>query len=273
MPITNRLDQIERSIQSMVEGSLASIFSRGNVENQLAHQLAEAIQSNLIASVDGRMFAPNIYTIFITPEDYPMLVNRRTDLEELANTLYRAADEADIHFVTPPSIRLREDTSLPPNGTRVEASIGQRSIDETATLVTANEDANKAIDAIPEGAFLIVNGSDILPLKQTVINIGRRPDNHIVIDDPRVSRTHAQLRAVKGRYVLSDLNSTGGTFVNGKPTSQQTLKPGDVISLAGVPMIFGQDDQPGSTDKIKKQSGMQPGTTQSFPVTPNDPLA
>jgi pSer/pThr/pTyr-binding forkhead associated (FHA) protein len=44
--------------------------------------------------------------------------------------------------------------------------------------------------------------------------------------------------------VLFDLNSTGGSFVNGQRTSQTVLYPGDVISLAGVALIFGQDNPP-----------------------------
>jgi len=95
--------------------------------------------------------------------------------------------------------------------------------------------------AIPGNAFLIIQGTKIFPLKQSVVNIGRRLDNHIVIDDPRVSRNHAQLRAVRGHYMLFDLNSTGGTFVNNERTTQSALYPGDVISLAGVMLIFGQD--------------------------------
>jgi pSer/pThr/pTyr-binding forkhead associated (FHA) protein len=67
-------------------------------------------------------------------------------------------------------------------------------------------------------------------------------DNHLILDDPRVSRAHAQLRAVQGHYVLFDLNATGGTYVNGQRITQYTLKPGDVISLAGVPIIYGEDN-------------------------------
>jgi pSer/pThr/pTyr-binding forkhead associated (FHA) protein len=47
---------------------------------------------------------------------------------------------------------------------------------------------------------------------------------------------------------LFDLNSTGGTFVNGQRTSQTVLYPGDVISLAGVALIFGQDNPPPRPD-------------------------
>lgn len=80
------------------------------------------------------------------------------------------------------------------------------------------------------------------------MNVGRRLENHLVIDDPRISRNHAQLRAINGRYVLFDLNSTGGSFVNGQRTSQTVLYPGDVISLAGVALIFGQDTPPPRPD-------------------------
>lgn len=101
---------------------------------------------------------------------------------------------------------------------------------------------------LPENAFLIVEGVKVYPLSQTVVNIGRRLDNQLVIDDPRVSRNHAQLRAIKGRFVVFDLNSTGGTFVNGQRASQSVLYPGDVISLAGVTLIFGQDNPPPRPD-------------------------
>jgi pSer/pThr/pTyr-binding forkhead associated (FHA) protein len=84
----------------------------------------------------------------------------------------------------------------------------------------------------------------MIPLKELVVNIGRRPDNHIVLEDNRVSRIHAQLRAIKKRYVIFDLNSTGGTFVNNSRIGQAILAPGDVISLAGFPLLFGQEETP-----------------------------
>jgi pSer/pThr/pTyr-binding forkhead associated (FHA) protein len=62
-----------------------------------------------------------------------------------------------------------------------------------------------------------------------------------VIDDARISRTHAQLRVSRGQYVIFDLDSSGGTWVNGKQVRQQVLRPGDVVSLAGVPLVYGQE--------------------------------
>ncbi len=101
---------------------------------------------------------------------------------------------------------------------------------------------------IPEEAFLVVEGVKVIPLTQPVVSIGRRVENTVVLDDPRVSRKHAQLRAIKGRYVLYDLDSTGGSFVNGVRVTQSLLYPGDVISLAGVNVVYGQKNPPPRPD-------------------------
>ncbi len=101
---------------------------------------------------------------------------------------------------------------------------------------------------IPEEAFVVVDGVKVIPLTQPVVSIGRRVENTIVLDDPRISRNHAQLRAIKGRYVLYDLDSTGGCSVNGVRVSQSLLYPGDVISLAGVNLVYGQKNPPPRPD-------------------------
>ena len=104
------------------------------------------------------------------------------------------------------------------------------------------------VATIPEDAFVIIDGIRVIPLNQTIVNIGRRIENTLVVDDPRVSRTHAQLRAINGRYIIFDLNSTGGTLVNGKRVNQSVLYPGDVISLAGAELIYGQKNPPPRPD-------------------------
>jgi pSer/pThr/pTyr-binding forkhead associated (FHA) protein len=104
------------------------------------------------------------------------------------------------------------------------------------------------IGTIPEDAFVIIDGIRVIPLNQAIVNIGRRIENTLVVDDPRVSRTHAQLRAINGRYIIFDLNSTGGTFVNGKRVNQSVVYPGDVISLAGAELIYGQKNPPPRPD-------------------------
>ncbi|NTV63386.1 MAG: FHA domain-containing protein, partial [Oscillochloris sp.] len=61
----------------------------------------------------------------------------------------------------------------------------------------------------------------------------------VVLDDSKVSSTHARVRFEQGKYVLYDLGSTNKTFVNGQPVTAQPLKDGDQISLGpNVQLIF-----------------------------------
>lgn len=101
---------------------------------------------------------------------------------------------------------------------------------------------------IPLDAFLVLEGIKVIPLTKVIINIGRRLENDIVIDDPRVSRYHAQLRVVNDGYELIDANSMGGTYINGNRITRSILYPGDLISLAGVEMVYKQHDMPARRD-------------------------
>ena len=70
------------------------------------------------------------------------------------------------------------------------------------------------------------------PLEGDQLIIGRDAVNAVAINDAEVSRKHARLTFQGGKYVLEDLGSTNGTFVNGQRlTSATVLKPGDVVSL------------------------------------------
>lgn len=89
-------------------------------------------------------------------------------------------------------------------------------------------------------AFLVIQ-NQVFPLTREVTLIGRRLTNHLVVDDRRVSRMHAQIRSINNQFLLVDLNSTGGTFVNGEKIYLIALYSGDLISLAGIPISFIQD--------------------------------
>jgi pSer/pThr/pTyr-binding forkhead associated (FHA) protein len=93
---------------------------------------------------------------------------------------------------------------------------------------------------IPRTAFVIVDGVKVIPIRKSVVNLGRKSENDVILSDPHVSRYHAQILFEEGYFILVDLNSTVGTSVNGQRITQSILSPGDVISLAGVPIIFGQ---------------------------------
>jgi hypothetical protein len=180
--------------------------------------------------------------VFLHPDRLAGWQGQPDLIDRLSESLEAAAEAEGVVFVSGPHIRMVSDALLSPDGLRVEASSRPERLGDTAALRVEPSAAELDSEPIPPNAFLIVNGNQILPLRSAVTNLGRRSDNHIVLDDPRVSRNHAQIRAIGGAFVLFDLNSTGGTFVNNDRITQFELQPGDVISLAGVPVIYGEDD-------------------------------
>jgi predicted component of type VI protein secretion system len=72
----------------------------------------------------------------------------------------------------------------------------------------------------------------LFELVKDVVTIGRDVNNDIVLNDAEVSRNHARLTAQSGGYLIEDLASTNGTFVNGQRLiGPKLLNPGDVVGL------------------------------------------
>jgi len=239
------LDTLESRLKQLLETRLVQILP-GNKEDILARRLAEAMHTNLSTQADGSRLAPNVYVIIANTEKLSEWRADPARLDSLANALKEAGKEAGLQFSSHPTFSTTGDPSLPMDEVRVIASHSVESTGNTQD-VPAGGDPEKPPANLPANAFLVLGGTQIIPLTQLVINIGRRLDNHVVVDDPRVSRNHAQMRVIKGRFVIFDLESSGGTFVNGQRTSQSILYPGDVISLAGVTLVFGQDLPAGHT--------------------------
>lgn len=70
------------------------------------------------------------------------------------------------------------------------------------------------------------------------VSIGRSPSNDLVLKAPKVSRQHAAINKYKDKFVIIDLKSSNGVFVNGKKVDEQTLEEGDEISVGGYRMLF-----------------------------------
>jgi len=79
--------------------------------------------------------------------------------------------------------------------------------------------------------------------------LGRRPYNDIVIDNLAVSGEHAVLQIEGERFVIEDLNSTNGTYVNGQTVKKQPLSNGDTIEIGKYKIKFVLDSAPSQREK------------------------
>lgn len=257
------LEQLEARLQALIEVRLVSALPGFQVEDLVVHKLADAMKNNLVEDADGNKIAPNVFTLVAHPKSAERWQDPKL-LDTLLNSLKTVGEEAGLQFSAPPTVSISPNLEQEEDLVDVVASHQLESAAETIGMAPASDDRTEPEQKLfPQNAFLIIDGVRVFPLTKSVVNIGRRLDNQLAIDDPRISRTHAQLRAIKGRYVIFDLNSTGGTFVNAQRTSQSVLYPGDVISLAGVPLVFGQDNPPprpdlADTDPLSRASAERP---------------
>jgi pSer/pThr/pTyr-binding forkhead associated (FHA) protein len=103
-----------------------------------------------------------------------------------------------------------------------------------------------AVEALPAGSALLVvrrgpnSGSRFL-LDSDVTTVGRHPGSDIFLDDVTVSRRHAEFRRVESGFVVHDVGSLNGTYVNRERIDETTLAGGDEVQIGKYRLIFYPD--------------------------------
>ena len=94
--------------------------------------------------------------------------------------------------------------------------------------------------------FQIIDGLEagrVLRDLETPVTIGREEDNDIRLNDERVSRFHAKIQQDGGKIILTDLESTNGTRVNGHPVRMRLLTLGDQIHIGRCALVYGSPEE------------------------------
>jgi len=103
-----------------------------------------------------------------------------------------------------------------------------------------------------------------LSVKTPVVNIGRADYNDLILPDESVSTTHAKLQRREGVWVLVDLDSTNGTFIDGDQIKGEApLAPGATVRFGDVPLVFEPTDDgagvaKGGGTRVMEQMVMSP---------------
>jgi len=236
-----QLGDVEKRLQSLIEVHLTKYLPGPTYQDRIARRLSEALQASLTTHGSGKN--PNEFALVVHPSTLDQWKKEPLLMNGLTRVFRLVTGELGIQFEAPPTLTITTDPQVEIDDLQVRV-LKSVNFAETQDI----KDTNNQLDESPptKPAFLIVGGTKVFTVQTAVTNIGRRLDNHLVVNDPRVSRYHAQIRCSRGRFIIFDLNSTGGTYVNGQRINQSVLYPGDVISLAGLPIIFGQDSPPSS---------------------------
>lgn len=100
--------------------------------------------------------------------------------------------------------------------------------------------------------------------------VGRLPDNDVRIDNPAVSGHHSLVINILNDSFLEDLNSTNGTYVNGKLVKKHALQHGDVITIGHHQLRFVDDDkEDNDDDEFEKTMIIRPGSQTGAPSMDN----
>lgn len=236
--MTDTFSDLEKNLDWLLRTFLGGLPQANIPTKLMAGQWSKEIQSTARVDELGQTFAADQYTLSFHPEDFQVLGDiSLKDQEKFSKAFASILRKVHYSLALSPHIAFSTDPLLPRSQLRV---IAWHSSDPTgkADAPISGEDET---ETFPQGAFLVVRGSEHFTLEKPVVNIGRRLDNHLVLDDSRVSRKHAQIRAKAGQFYLIDLHSTSGTLLNGERVEEAGLKPGDVIKMATIEMIYGED--------------------------------
>lgn len=103
----------------------------------------------------------------------------------------------------------------------------------------------------------------------TPVSIGREEDNMIQLNDERVSRFHAKIQEDGGRLILTDLDSTNGTRVNGHPVQMRVLQTGDQVTVGRSLLVFGSAEQIAERARQTRPQHGSPGTDNPTVAIPD----
>lgn len=234
------LSRVERLIRRVVEEPFTWFGSDKLDPFQLAGHLTRVYED-----VAAEAEPPNLFVIRVNPDDYQEIeaYGSQTLARQVADYVVIMVNRRGHHLSERPTIRFESHPHEQSHSAHVTAShVADQHLN---TDIYTVEDDGGVQEAIREAdAFLIVQGRQHVPLDRPITRIGRRIENDIVLDAPAISRQHAQIRWRQRYFVLYDVSSHGRTTVNGAPVQEHVLRPGDVIALSDIFLVYGEGREP-----------------------------
>ncbi|MBV9606500.1 MAG: FHA domain-containing protein [Solirubrobacterales bacterium] len=246
------LKNLENKIAGLVEGTFSRAFRSEVRPVEIARKLAREMEEHKSFSV-SRTYAPNEYRVFLSPSDRERFAGYEAALTaELAGYLLEHARRERLTLLSRPVIEFETDDRLglgefgiqtrvaqpddEPVSAPAEAQSGRTMIYSTSERVS--EPLEERGRARAQTALLLIDGKRVV-ISPAGATLGRGRQSDVVLNDPNVSRQHAEIRPRGGSWVITDLGSTNGSQLNGRRLEgSEVLRSGDEIELGASIMTF-----------------------------------
>jgi Protein of unknown function (DUF3662)/FHA domain len=267
----NILRSFERRVGGLLEGVFGSVFRSEVHPLELAHKLAHEMDEHRTASV-SRVYAPNEYLLWLSPDDRARYAGVEDEvIDELCAYLLEHARRERLTLVSRPQVtfhtderlalgefgiqarlvRLEEEqdaraanyarASVPPASASGQAAQVQGEHSHTMIYSASHPARAPLPKPLPQRtprAFVHFRDKRLLLAPAGAV-LGRSRGCDIVLEDPGVSRRHAEIRPSPDGWTIRDLGSTNGVFLNRSALEGPSpLRSGDHIELGETELVF-----------------------------------
>jgi hypothetical protein len=230
------LQRFESRLEQLVSGAFARAFRSAVQPVEVAAALQREVDNSAQILSRDRRLVPNQFHVELSPQDHERLAPYSSTLaDELVEMLRDHAHEQSYVFTGPVTIAFDERDDLSTGRFRVRSA--------ALAKVTPMSDASVTDTAVRRAKVILeVNGMKH-PLDPPGIVIGRGTEADLRINDPGVSRRHAEIRIYPGDSAVPhvsvvDLGSTNGMLVNGQKVQQATLDDGATVKIGNTTMTI-----------------------------------
>ncbi|MDR0782782.1 MAG: DUF3662 domain-containing protein [Propionibacteriaceae bacterium] len=221
----------EKKLESAVGGVFARAF-KGDVQPvEITHKLCKELDNKAQILARDKRLVPNNFLVSLSKHDYARLFPySKTMTAEITADLREYAAEHEYIFNGPISIQLEERPDLP---------VGRFAV-SSDTVAEVNQ-APAALGTLRTANLVVEVNGVRHPLTPPGFTVGRGADADLRINDPGISRTHAQF-VVTGtgaslRVKILDLHSTNGILVDGRKVTEAELGDGSRIDIGKTQML------------------------------------
>lgn len=214
------LKRIEQKLEKLVEGTFTRAFPSSVKPIELGKRVRRVLEDKKTIGVQGQIIIPNRYVISLSPKDLENIESIQESIQrEISSSIRDHANDENYHFQGTLTVEILSNSSLKTGSIEVDGLFEE----------------NKG--GFPPGSLINENGERLIITEQK-LSIGRDTKSTMQVVDVEVSRNHAEIRLLNTSFVLIDLQSTNGTFVNGQRVQEHTLQNFDQIKIGSTILLF-----------------------------------